>query len=441
MKIAVLSAYYGTNVGGAEVSTKIYVDELSKISKKNISLSVITANQNAQPQAGLQIYKIPLLKHYPHSFLVFDLRMVDHIVYLQIRKILQKIDPDILHIQEFELSYPALKAAKSLGIKTLITVRDHRFICNLPMFNEHGEPVKNYTRSQYISKLKELAKQLYSIKSLAYLLYPFLKDKPKRFKHVLNNADAIVCVSRYMADLVKKSGIKNDIYAAYNLAPKINVHQNKNVPKEVSKKMQKMFVIFAPGRLEHYKGFHVLIKAFSEIIKGDEAYNKNPSVDNANKHNITNFRNIKLIIAGTGTYESELKKLACRLNLNHRIEFHGKIPLSKVYENYSKCDAVVSPSLWAEPISRILWEAFAFGKPIITTSTGGTPEIIKNRKTGLLVKPNDTKQLKDAILLLMHNSKLRNNIISNAYRFIKSHNKKQLDLYIRLYTKIIKNGK
>ncbi len=435
MKIAILSTYFGTNVGGAEVSTKLFVDAISL--RKGFSVSVITANQKAA--GNIPVYKIPLFRHYPKPFIVFDFRLVDYVIYLQIKQILQKIKPDILHIQEFELSYPAIKAAKSLGIKTIITVRDHRFICNLPFFDGDGEPIKNYTRKQYITKLREISWQRYRIKPLGNFLYPFLRNKSARFRYALNNADMIVAVSCYIKNIAAENGVSRDnINVIYNLAPEV---KDKSRIRLNNKKSNNGFTIFAPGRLEEYKGFHVLIKAFAEVVKESEQCHASNYNGKGKHDSLARSKGINLIIAGTGSYEKELKALADKLCLNDRIIFTGKIPLSKIYENYANCDIVCSPSLWAEPISRVLWESFAFNKPVIATSTGGTPEIIKNMKTGILIKPNDTRELRDAILSLINDKDLRKRIVKNSSRFIKSHNNRQLNLYIKLYKMLMKDGK
>lgn len=429
MKVAILSTYLGTDLGGAEVSTRLYVDEISH--KKKISLSLITASQDAT--CNVPIYKIPLFKHYPKPFLVFDFNFVDYILYWQIRDILKKINPEILHVQELELSYPAIRAARSLGIKTLITLRDHRFICNLPLFDGSGEPIRNYTKKQYLAKLNDISWQRYKVKPLGNLLYPFLRNKSVRFRYALKNADMIVAVSSYIRNLAADNGVSRDkINVIYNLAPEV---KDKSRIRLNNKKSNNGFTIFAPGRLEEYKGFHVLIKAFAEVINQSKKY------DNHGKNLQNNLHAMKLIIAGTGNYEKELKALADKLCLNDRIRFTGKIPLTKIYENYANCDIVCSPSLWAEPISRVLWESFAFNKPVIATSTGGTPEIVKNMKTGILIKPNDVRELKDAILSLINDKDLRKRIVKNSSRFIKSHNNRQLNLYIKLYKKMMKDGK
>jgi glycosyltransferase involved in cell wall biosynthesis len=62
---------------------------------------------------------------------------------------------------------------------------------------------------------------------------------------------------------------------------------------------------------------------------------------------------------------------------------------------------------WDEPFGRIAIEAGAAGKPIVCTSVGGIPEIVRNGENGLLVPRDDPAQLSAAIVSLLKNPELR----------------------------------
>jgi len=425
MKITILSTNYGTNIGGAEVSTKLFVDELLK---KGLDISIVTGNYTIEQQNGVKIFKIPFLKYFPKSFLVFDLWIIDLIIYLQIKNILMITKPDILHIQDFDLSYSAIKAAKALEIKTLITVRDHRFLCTLPLFDKHGDPVTNYSKSDYIAKLRQLSIQRYNI-DISYIIYHFIKNKHFKFRYVLKNVDIVVPVSLYMGVLVKRIDISEQkIKPIYNLAPPLQLtfkdSDIKNAFKSSNVIKPNNFIIFALGRLEEYKGFQVLIRSFVSLYKNEK---------NIAKCRSSPFSSLYLKIAGDGTYANELKKLVNKLRLSNRIIFLGRLPIDRIYKEYFKSDIVILPSLWSEPLSRVVWESFSAGKPLIATSVGGTSEIVKNLKTGILVKPNLPNDLAKAIMGLANNKKLQNTITANARKYIMRHNKIQIKKYLELY--------
>jgi glycosyltransferase involved in cell wall biosynthesis len=69
-------------------------------------------------------------------------------------------------------------------------------------------------------------------------------------------------------------------------------------------------------------------------------------------------------------------------------------------EYYLNSDIVILPSL-VEATSIAGIEAMACAKPLIGTRTGGLPEIMVDRETGLLVEPADSQGLAQAILALL----------------------------------------
>ncbi len=63
----------------------------------------------------------------------------------------------------------------------------------------------------------------------------------------------------------------------------------------------------------------------------------------------------------------------------------------------SSCDVQVVPSEWAEVFGNVIVEAYAFGKPVIASSSGGMPELIREGETGFLVPPGNVKALAAAL--------------------------------------------
>jgi glycosyltransferase involved in cell wall biosynthesis len=67
-----------------------------------------------------------------------------------------------------------------------------------------------------------------------------------------------------------------------------------------------------------------------------------------------------------------------------------------------------------EPFARVILEAMALGKPIIGTTSGGTPEMLEHHKSGLLVPARDPAALAKAIIMLAFDSALRVQLGANA---------------------------
>ena len=162
------------------------------------------------------------------------------------------------------------------------------------------------------------------------------------------------------------------------------------------------------GRLEDYKGVKELILAFEKIQK--------------------DFPKARLKIFGTSPYEDELKKLA-----GDRVEFCGftNEPLAKMAESQ-----IFVLASYREGLSLSLLDAAMLGRTIIASDVDGNPEIVVDRKTGLLVPAQNVDALADALRKVLSDVKLAHDLAKNARRhyeenfdFEQIFEKQMLELY------------
>jgi glycosyltransferase involved in cell wall biosynthesis len=78
----------------------------------------------------------------------------------------------------------------------------------------------------------------------------------------------------------------------------------------------------------------------------------------------------------------------------------------------ARATAIVFPSLWPEPLSRVLLEALALGTPVAAMDTGGTREILEGGESGLLVP--DAAALPDAVARVVGDEGLRRRLAEGA---------------------------
>jgi len=124
---------------------------------------------------------------------------------------------------------------------------------------------------------------------------------------------------------------------------------------------------------------------------------------------------VHLDIAGEGWGRPQVEKLADKLGLTNRITWHGWCSGEKLEALYQQCFAVVFPSLWPEPAGLVTLEAYAHHRPVIASAVGGIPEHVQDGKTGILVPPNDTKKLAEAINELAKNHEVSRKIGEQGY--------------------------
>lgn len=98
---------------------------------------------------------------------------------------------------------------------------------------------------------------------------------------------------------------------------------------------------------------------------------------------------VRVLLAGKGD-EDYVHGLKQRYQVAPNIEFLG---FTRPAELFARIDLLLVPSMWEEPLGRVIYEAYAHGVPCIVTRGGGMPEIVEEGRTGYVVEPGDTAGL------------------------------------------------
>ena len=96
----------------------------------------------------------------------------------------------------------------------------------------------------------------------------------------------------------------------------------------------------------------------------------------------------------------------------------GPLPNPEVLALYPLAEVVVVPSVIPEALSRVILEAMAAGRPVVATRVGGTPELVLDGKTGLLVERRAPMELARAIASLLRDEALRATLGAGARRHV-----------------------
>jgi len=220
-------------------------------------------------------------------------------------------------------------------------------------------------------------------------------------KLMLRFVDNIIAVSTEIKNILVRSGIdESHINVIQNAVP--NLYQIDSIAECRTEKRKKYSIgeeetlIGYVGRLSKEKGVRYLIEAASLL-----------------KRKVKTF---KLIIIGEGPEKKELEYLTRSKGLEQYIIFAG---FQRDIEKWLPAlDLFILPSL-TEGTPMALLEAMSMGIPVIATSVGGVPMIVKSGVNGLLVAPADSKELGLNILTLINNPDLRCKVATNGIRTIK----------------------
>ncbi len=211
-------------------------------------------------------------------------------------------------------------------------------------------------------------------------------------------ADRIIAVSEATAKPYR-SKLRDHVRRIYNgitQPPPLNSPAAKSLRTDLH--TQYKVVLCWAGRLIYSKGLHIAIEALGESSDAD----------------------IGLIVLGdtddpssieTG-YRQFLYSIVEKYDLRDRVQFLGRV--NNVLEYMFASDIVVHTRLDAEPCSMVIIEGLSLGRVVIATSTGGTPELIKDGVDGFLVRPGSVGDLTRTIKILIDNKTLCGMIGENA---------------------------
>jgi glycosyltransferase involved in cell wall biosynthesis len=108
----------------------------------------------------------------------------------------------------------------------------------------------------------------------------------------------------------------------------------------------------------------------------------------------------RAVIAGDGPEHARLRALAAELGLNDAVSFTGALPDQELELLYRQADIFCLPSV-QEGFGIVFLEAMACGLPVVATLAAAIPEVVPDRRAGLLVPPGDIAALAHALIELL----------------------------------------
>lgn len=122
---------------------------------------------------------------------------------------------------------------------------------------------------------------------------------------------------------------------------------------------------------------------------------------------------VRFFIVGEGALRKRLEALARVLGVEERVTFTGF--REDVLELLSMFDCFVMSS-YLEGLGTSIMDAQAMRVPVVATDTGGIPDVVEDRVTGLLVPPRDPESLARAVLVMISDNDLKKQCVTEAYR-------------------------
>ncbi|MEJ2422649.1 MAG: glycosyltransferase [Acidobacteriota bacterium] len=245
-----------------------------------------------------------------------------------------------------------------------------------------------------------------------------LRSRFSRIKY--RRADAVVAVSREIADSLLKSGLDPErvhvIHSGVDLTRFSSLPDRVSVMKSLG--IENRFpVVGAVGALVPHKGHGILIDALAKVQAASPA--------------------AAAVIVGDGPLRSDLENAAAGLSIP--VIFTGSVP--DPASIFPALDVLALPSVSGEGSPAVIKEAAAAGVPVAAADVGGTAEILRHGREALLVPPGDPEALARALILLSSDPALARRLSESARDRVKAFSLGTMaeatwSLYIDLLKKI-----
>jgi len=206
-------------------------------------------------------------------------------------------------------------------------------------------------------------------------------------RRIMDKSAALTVVSTAMKKTVVDMGVDPDKVEVIPMGVDLKSLFTPD-PREQRKTDELLFV----GRLVEKKGVHFLLEAMPAVLK---------------KHPTT-----RLILAGSGPMEQELRQQAQRLHLSEKIDFLGMVSQTRLPELYRTATLAIFPFIVAksgdqEGFGLVQVEAMGCECPFIAGDLPAIHDIITHEENGLIFPSGNAQALADAIIKLLDDPELR----------------------------------
>lgn len=244
---------------------------------------------------------------------------------------------------------------------------------------------------------------------------PVIKPKPgySRFsKKMINRMKAEYELADYIqvhSSFVYQTFIDNGIPSSKLLVNALSINPSKFPNHQTPNVKNNQFTILYIGRLELWKGVHILLQAFD------------------------NIENDQIELQLAGRVMPEIKPYLSKTNKN--VAVLGELNTAELSRQIKQADVVVLPSL-NDAFGMVIIEAMLHGVPVIASTASAGPDIIVNEQNGLLVEPNDVTDLENKLVWSIDN---RDRLVEMGRRAMQTIYDNHLDQHY--FSRFLKNLK
>ena len=262
---------------------------------------------------------------------------------------------EVAHGQHYLTIPPTVMAAEQTGIASVATVRDYWPVC---YWTTHLSGDRVCPGCSPLNRVKCLYHNQGALGAVAAPVSLYMASNLRLKQHWLARAGRTLAVSHYIAGKLAPFVPAGKLKVVPNF---VDVARLERVAAEtpVTPEASEPYLLYV-GKFEENKGARLLLDLLRRV---------RPS--------------IPTLAVGDGSLKGELERAAAE-GLNLKVL--GWAENDEVLRLMRRAEALLFPSLWPEPLSRVLLEGLGAGALVVAMDTGGTPDIILPGQNGLLAQ-------------------------------------------------------
>ncbi|HZY98280.1 MAG TPA: glycosyltransferase family 4 protein, partial [Candidatus Baltobacteraceae bacterium] len=340
MKIDIVSALYGLEPGGAEISTRILVAELLAL---GVDVEVVSSRREALKEPGGAV--LPDMTWVPWQIVLYaPNRILDWMFRAAFIRRWRERKPDVVLIEDHLSIVGAVEAVESL--------------------RKRGQPI-----ALAVTQMWEVDSEFF----FDYRAFPIAALFVHRFRvanGLAKRMDLVNALTQYLRRrVVDRLNVQPERVGVF---PTIAIKEG---PKLESPPPERPLLL-APGRINPEKGSLF----FLDVVRSLAARR----------------RDFQAVFLGGGPHEEIVRTAIEREGLSDVCSITGKIPYTEFVKYYGEATAVVAPIMYPCGYTRVVLESLYAGKPVITFDQGSMPEIVIDGVTGYRVQPGSVEAFADA---------------------------------------------
>jgi glycosyltransferase involved in cell wall biosynthesis len=300
-----------------------------------------------------------------------------------IRAILRDFRPDVVHahLLHTHLSYASLTAAREAGAGVVFTAHDVMTFCYQKLTCFHGGEERGGSLRDY---------EAYWQKCIPCQRLRWNPWRNAAIRKVLaRDVHRFVAVSSELATAIRANRIRVDrtIHNAVRLQ-----HAAPSSPAVAAFRtrfdLEGKRVLTIAGRLHEQKGVVQLLEVLARLAP--------------------EFQDLRLLVMGKReVFEREFAPIARRLGVLDRVVPTGWLDGEELQAAYAATDVFATPSICFDTFGLVNLEAMEHGKPVVATSFGGSPEVVRDGVTGFVENPFDVEGFAAKVARLLRDPALR----------------------------------